>query len=335
MVSFRPLDLRLDLPSLLAFSEHAYGKSAYQASERYIHWLYEEHPVARGPEDCLLAVDGKAVVGCIHRMPLPGRHGEQRFIFVSLQNHIVDKRVRGGAGLLLLRQAVRGEQAVFSPGVSGRLSEAYRRLGYMPIEGFWLIRYIAPISGVLQLVRAKLGQEELPILRSAQFTCLSSRIQTSISPEDALIERLTAVMNRQAVASRGLTIEWTPELVRWRYFSEKGPRHILVGKASSSWAVLSFGVRLGVSVVRLLEYEDGGDHRFMADVVAVARAAGAAVMSSFTVVPTFRDKLLRGGWRRRSDAAVSFLMGPLAANGLSASAGMSDFGFEAIRTEVV
>src|ERR1039457_4412877 len=164
MVSFRSLDIECDLPSLLAFSARAYENTAYQASERYVRWLYEEHPAARGPKDCLLAVDGKEILGCIHRMPLPGRYGEQRFTLVSLQNHIVDERLRGGAGVLLLRQAVRGEQAVFSPGVHGRLSEAYRRLGYEQIEGCWLIRPIARIKGALQLFRARLGHEILSIL---------------------------------------------------------------------------------------------------------------------------------------------------------------------------
>lgn len=335
MVSFRSLDIERDLPSLLTFSERIYGKTAYQASERYVRWLYEEHPAARGPKDCLLAVDGKEVLGCIHRMPLPGRNGEQRFTFVSLQNHIVDERLRGGAGVLLLRQAVRGEQAAFSPGVHRRLSEVYRRLGYGQIEGYWMIRRLAPISGALQLLRARLGCEMRPILRSDQLARLSDRLQISIAPEHALIERLAAIMNRQASTSPGLTVEWTPDLVRWRYFSENGPRHILVRKASNTCAVLSFGVRKGLVVVRLLEYEDEGDHHFMMDVVAVARATGAAAMFAFTLFPEFRDKLLSTGWSRRKDAALSFLMGPLAANGLSASASVSDFGFESLRTEVV
>ena len=110
-----------EIEGLLRFSERMYGAGAYQQSRRYFDWLYGGNPHSRGREDCLVALDGSAVVGCVHRMRLPcvGATGESTL--ASLQNHVIEPRLRGGAGIMLGQRAVRGEAFTVSPGVGGRL----------------------------------------------------------------------------------------------------------------------------------------------------------------------------------------------------------------------
>ena len=334
MTAFRAFDFERDFAALRDFSRRMYGPRAYQASERYYRWLYREHPAADSSQGCLLVVEGDSIVGCLHRMPLPARDSRGNFTLVSLQNHIVEERLRGGIGILLLRRAVSGEAAVFSPGVSGRLSEAYRRLGYRKIDGYWLGRWISRAGGIAQYLRVRTGfaQESrivVNLLRSR------SPLSIDVDPDARSISELTARMNEPGGDGGPINVLWTPALVKWRYFSSSGPRHILIRKpASGAIAVVSIGIRHGLSVARLLELVDCGDRSFVDEIALVARTAGAVLMLAFTLSVRFRDALVASGFRERGSDVMSFLMGTRAEEGISASAAATDIGFEAMLTEV-
>lgn len=334
MISFEPFNLYSDLDPLLAFSATWFGRNAYQASARYLHWLYEEHPATRGFEDCLLAKDRSGhIVGCIHKFLIPCDIDGRRLTLASLQNLMIDEKMRSGPGILLLRRSIKGEELALAPGVSGALREVYRRFGYHEIPSYWFRRVLLPMQAGVQLVSRKIG---MPLTR----TRLSRRpaatsVQVTTEPHRDVVAWLAQRMQAQSANHGRVRLAWTPELVQWRYFAPGGPRHLLVGNPADAFCVASFGVRHGFTAARLVEYEDNGRASFMDDVITVLRRAGAAVALAYTTYDDVRDRLCATGWWLLKDRPSSFAIGGELARWLRPSAAATDIGFEAFTTELV
>lgn len=322
-----------EVEALLDFNAEMYGKASYQASRRYLDWLYAQNPAGRGLGDCLIALEQDSIVGCIHRMRLPCITEQGEATLASLQNHVVSPKLRAGAGIMLLQRAVKGERFAFSPGVSGRLQEAYRRLGYEELPSYWLMRMLRPLKAVAERVARLASRGRWPSARlrltapATPFRALS----VTLAPSTLQLQRLADSLTAQARKHEGSYVAWNTALLGWRYFSPNGPRHLLVEKqANQAWAVLSYGVKSGFNVVRLLEYDDADDPTFMSDVMRTARRIGASVALAYTTSSQVRDRLVRSGWRPRGQPPASFATG---AGKLSLSAGATDVGFESLLTE--
>jgi hypothetical protein len=322
-----------EIDALLRFYGEMYGADSYQASRRYIDWLYSENPVGRGIGDCIVALEQGAIVGSVHRMRLPCVTPSGAATLASLQNHVVSPRLRGGAGIMLLQKAVKGEQLTLSPGVSGRLGEAYRRLGYDEVPSYWLMRVLQPFRAIAQRVARALGaSQRLRLSDRSMRRAGSGKVLATLTPSPEQLTRIASALVNQARDQPGAYVPWDAELVRWRYFSPLGPRHVLVEKPhSQAWAVLSYGVKSRLNVVRLLEQDSAGDSRFPSDVVRVARRMGASLGLSYTTRRSVKEQLLAAGWRLRRNPPSSFTLG---SGGLSVSGAATDVGFEAFLTEL-
>jgi len=326
-----------EVESLLHFSEQMYGQGSYQSLKRYLQWLYEQNPFSRGIEDCIIATEQEAIVGCVHRMRLPCSTGAGTTTLASLQNHVVSPRFRGGAGIMLLQRAVKGEAVTFSPGVHGRLSEAYRRLGYSEIASYWFQHLLSPIRAAAQIGLRRISRDRLPstdLLMSNRLRANtgSRAIEVTATPDADQLHRLAMMMQAQSAQEAAPHVPWTAELLNWRYFSPDGPRHLLVeDKRHGASAILSYGIRSRMNVARLLEFEPGQAEGFMDDVIGVARRIGAAVALAYSTRTHFKNQLLSTGWRLRDDPPSSFTRGTAQ---LSVSAAAGDFGFEAFSTRL-
>jgi hypothetical protein len=325
-----------EIGALLRFYEEMYGRGSYQSSRRYFDWLYQENPAARGVDDCIVALDDGNIVGSVHRMRLPCLTPTGPATLTSLQNHVVSPKLRGGAGIMLLQRAVKGERVTLSPGVSGRLGEAYRRLGYDEVKSYWLMRVLSPIQAAFQGAGRTLSRGRWPNTRprlsDRQLSGSNAgRVQLTLNPTGAQLARIAEFLVSQAREQAGAYVAWDAELVRWRYFSPTGPRHIFVEQpATRAWAVFSYGVKSRLNVARLLEHDAAGDRNFMHDVLRSARRIGASVGLAYTTRTGVKEQLLAAGWRLRSDPPSSFSFG---AGGVSISGGATDVGFEALLTE--
>lgn len=335
MISFEPLDPTTDRGPLLAFSATWFGRNTYQGSEQYLRWLYEEHPFTRGFKDCLLAKNGEGqIVGCIHKFPLPCEIDGRRLTLASLQNLMIDKTMRSGPGILLLKRAIKSEQLALAPGVAGALREAYRRFGYYEVPSSWFKRVLSPVKAIAQLGLQRI-RRPLTRMRLSRWQTAHA-IPATTEPEREVIACLAERMRAQSVKHGRIRLAWTPELVQWRYFSPGGPRHLFVGDpAVNEYCVASFGVRHGFTTARLLEYEDNGRPGFMSDVISVFRRADAAVALSYTTYEDVRDRLSATGWHLIKDRPSSFVIGGELGPLLRPSAAATDVGFEAFTTEVV
>lgn len=321
---------------LLQFSRATFGERSYQGTSRYLRWLYEANPYSKGLDDCLLALDDGAVVGCMHRMRLPCAGASGIGELTSLQNHIVAPDVRSGVGLMLLRRSAREADVALSPGVNARLAVAYRQLGHAEVPTHWLWKPVRPLKGAAQLALVKAlpqRREGAAVLDLKKARAAAGEaIRLAVRPDEAALAAMAQAMTIRYAGPRPY-VAWTPDLVRWRYFSDDGPASLLVGTPGSSpWAVLSYGVRNGLSVARLMEYEEEeGDPALMAAVVRAARAVGAAVLFGYTTEESTRARLLDQGWRVRKDPPFSFVLN---APALSVGAAATDVGFEALATKI-
>ncbi len=327
MISFGPLDPERETDRLIEASAAEFGAEGYQQMRRYLDWLYRANPAGRGYADCLVARRGEAIVGAIHRMQLPLTGPDGALSLAVLHNHFVADDIRSGPGVLLLRRAVKDVDIGFAPGVQAPLDGIYRRLGFAEQPGWWLVRPLRPFLAAWQAARARLGGGGSLRVDLARLAACAAPLRVTGEPDTG---ELTRVAEAMRVAAPGeARVDWTPALLRWRYFDPNGPRHLLVSDSTgSAMAVVALGRRRGVATARVLELFDA-DARFVRRLHRLLRRAGAAVGLSFTADPAVADLLKGAGWRVRGNGTFSFRGGPVP---LAVSPGATDVGFEAFRT---
>jgi hypothetical protein len=329
LISLGPLDPARDTDALEQASTAQFGRNSYQHLERYMDWLYRSNPAGRGFGDCLVARQEGAIVGCMHRMILPLAGPGSQGVLAVLHNHFVQDTVRAGAGVLLLRRAVKDAQAGFAPGVQAPLDEIYRRLGFQELPASWLVRTLSPVAAAFQLASARLRKPPTLRIDVARLQRRFGDLTISGNPDQAAIDTLCAAM--RMTLAQNIGVDWTPALVRWRYFDPMGPRHLwIAGKSGNEWAVISLGRRQGVVVTRLLDIAAGASESFVKRVMRVARSAGASVALCFATSQATVELLQTTKWKVRDNDTFSFRTEepPIALG-----AGASDVGFEALLTE--
>ena len=332
MIRFRAFQ-QSDSDAVRALSREQYGEDSYQADVRYFDWLYRANPSARGSQDCLVADQDGKIVGAIHRMVLAGHGGSSDKVVLSLQNHFMAPDARSGAGLLLLKRATRDGDVAFSPGVQGRLAESYRRLDYTEIPGFWFTRPLNAARVVRDLVGSRFKTRSSFSVRMARLSARYPDLVLTPDPSAELLDALVAVMVEATSVSDATRVAWTQDLVRWRYFSQGGPRHLLVYcPRSGDIAVLAFGVRKGVRVVRVMEMHMRNGTGFIDDVLRVGRSAGAGLALAFTTRPDLARAYEARGFRLRDNATSTFVSNDAP---VSFDAAATDVGFEAFGTEML
>ena len=321
MIAFHELDDALR-PALLAASARHFGAAGYQADDRYLQWLYRRNPTSRGLCEGIVAVQDGTVVGCMHRLMLPLRDGRR---LAALHNHFVDPAVRSGSGVLLLRRATRDADIAVAPGVEEKLGPIYRRLRFHQIEGAWLHKPLSRARIAAGLVRGRLGGDRRLAIGTLPTP---AGVAVTVTPTDPQLAELTAHMRRRE-GENG--IDWSEDLVRWRYFDPQGPRHVLVrSRGSPAYAVLALGRRRGVRTMRLMDCWSEGQPGWTASVERVARKAGAALGLAFATDPAAAAALQASGWRPRADRTFTFSTPePIA----RLSAPTTDLGFEAFRAD--
>lgn len=330
MIKFRAFQ-QADLDTVLALSRVEYGAGSYQADVRYFDWLYRANPSGRGLQDCLVADQNDTVVGAIHRMVLPGRGDRGDRIVLSLQNHFMAPDARSGAGLLLLKRATRDGDVAISPGVQGRLAESYRRLGFNEIEGFWLTRPLNVFRVARDLVAARIGGNDRFEVRVGRIA--ARNLVLLFDPQLELLDALAAAMKAPADGTDATRVVWSRDMVRWRYFSECGPRHLLVHRPrDGAMAVLAFGIRRNVRVARVMEMHSGTDTGFIDEVLRIARSAGAGLAMAFTTKPDLARAYRSKGFRLRDNDTATFVSNDTP---VSFDAAATDVGFEAFGTEMI
>ena len=319
-----------------AFCEREFGRT-YQGRSGYLRWLYEDNPTGRGVGDALIATGpSDEVVACIHRMRLPWRVRGGTVEIPTLHNLMVAEAFRGGLGFFLLTSAVKGESHAIVPGVEGRLADAYVRMKYQPLRSRWYRRIVNPGRTAWQTALHRLARPEPTRRAPADLLTRMHGFEVTTRPDARSIADISAALVASAAtdgAGAVARVDWTPELVAWRFFAPRGPRHVLARDLDDdALAILSIGPRHGVTVARLMAWSPVAlPPSVVLRIGALARKLGAAVLLAYDVRPGETSSLSASGWAPRPEAPSSFLYArDRASLEVDLDGGGTDLGFEAL-----
>lgn len=308
-------------PAYCTFASATFGPDSYQASSVYLDWLYKYSPLSNGYADCRLAVKGNKIVGCIHRMRMSWKLGDQLFVVPSIHNTMVVPKYQTGVGGLLIAQAMRGEPYAFVPGAEGAVADILRRLGFSAVPQRWWVKWLRPASAILHLAGSRLG-----IFPSAAALQL-----TAASLTDAEIDEMLDLANLQS-GIPAMRQVWTRGLFRWRFAHPYGPRAGFVrsGKTKlTGYAIITLGWRRGLVLARVIEWNlrPGTEPQELFYLVtAWARDHGAHLIFVGSGVESLSARFQSLGWRSRQNAAQAFLRGGTGEVAMMPSVG--DYGLE-------
>jgi hypothetical protein len=343
-VEFVPLSLAT-VGAYQTFARDHFGPASHQAQQSYLTWMYEEAPHApAGLEEAKLAVAQGRVVGCFHKMRLPWIWGGSTALVSSPHSLMVDPRFRTGVGLGLIAEAFRGEKHQLLIGAGPSVTRIYEKLGARPVTSYWLRTALNPftIPAIAAFHRAAPIAMDAVISRTHAAVDRAHLPARSIEVRSSLDEELASHVARMLLRASGSAahIQWTPDLVRWRFFSKYGPRHLLVclgpGQDARAFAIVSLGVHRTLALARTVEwYAESKRWGFCLGVVvrALLSVMGANAWFAMTSDPR-RAASWRGigFWNAREPPMIYELhspriqsFGPLCLGGAA-----GDHGFEAI-----
>jgi len=320
------------------FAREQYGAAAYQGSEEYIQWLYCRNQHSRGFPDFLIgALASGEVVGCIHKMRLPWQIRGEVAPVPTLHNLMLKPEYRKGSGFWLLKRSLHKENLVIIPGVVAPFSITYREMKCQAIPSHWLRKVLNPIRLLRRAVAHRLhlgGGAPAPFPEIAVPVPWRGFHYCTRPGREALAE-LALWLNR----SRGEAhVAWTEDLLRWRFFDDRGPRHFLVRSADSAadFFVLSLGIRHGVQFARIMVLACGsGAWSALAGAACrFAREMGADMLGAMTQDSRLLAALAQAGFSRYNPHPETFLFSRIPDCPLDAQFGpeVTDLGLEAFAT---
>jgi hypothetical protein len=321
-----------DLESLINFSKKTFGDEEYQSSREYIEWLYTQNPYSEGYSDCLIAKNElDEVVGCIHKMRLPLSSKTHLDTIASLQNLMVDEFHRAGLGILMLKKSFLNEKFIIAPGVSGDLKKAYRIYQFRELNGYWGRKILSPALLFLNFIESKiLGKYfNLKKLNSAKDAGIKFIIEPT---NDDLLDLKSIIKIYDPNHSHH---NWDINLIRWRYFSPTGPKHILVKSENSSSAMLiSYGHRKNLKVARIIEAFGGANINLIRNLMTGLKKAGISVLLAYTTSDKNSEIFKACGLLPVTPSPSTFTGGVdhVKHQTIDISAGLTDIGFESINS---
>lgn len=310
-VEILPLEGRL-VGRYLDFARQAFGEQEYQARRAYLTWLYEEGPIPRfGLGDAKLALVGDSVVGCMHKLRMPWSTPAGSVEVASPHNLMVSPTHRTGAGFALISESLKGEKHTLLLGVAETVRPVYERLGCRPIQIHSMRTVLNPLTALAVFGARRVAPRAVDRMLDSVHGCVDGvgipRLSVHTLPDLSLLADLAA-----ALASDGSGrshVAWTADLLRWRCFDRRGPRHVVVrvrrphGSDPGPFAILSLGIRRNLLVCRTIEWHapEDRDARILAHAVRlVGTALGANVLLS-----SAGDAHAAAAWRATGSFPVS------------------------------
>jgi hypothetical protein len=342
-VEFIPLCLAT-VGAYQAFARQHFGAASHQAQRNYLRWIYEEAPHApAGLEEAKLAVIQGRVIGCFHKMRLPWVWAGRAALVSSPHSLAVDPHFRTGVGFGLMAEAFRGESHQLLIGAGSSVTRIYEKLGARAVTSYWLRTLLNPFTvpvsaamhrapavmdAVLARAHAALGRIPFP----------GKWIDVESSLGDERLSDVAETIHRNSGGRAH--IQWTPDLLRWRFFSKFGPRHLLVrlgpGGEARALAIVSLGAHRSLVLARTVEwYAESERWGFWLSVVvrALLSVAGANAWFAMTTDPR-RAALWRrfGFWNVRQPPMIYELHSPRSESfgAICLGGAASDYGFDAI-----
>jgi hypothetical protein len=334
-------------PAHAEFAKQEFGSNSYQGRQGYLRWLYEEAPHSAGLSDAKVAVANGKVVGCFHTMKLPWTVSARTEIVASPHNLMVAPAYRTGIGFALIAETFRHKH-VLQMGAGVSVQAIYEKMGSRPIPTHRGRAILNPLTAPVVALFHRAAPSVLD--RATKFACTlvnglrtpGGWLRVDSAPTDTM---LSEVADRLVGGAEGRThVAWTPELMRWRFFSPIGPRHLLVshharGEADAI-AIVSLGFHRSLSVVRIVEWwapEDRDARSLATGLRVLLNALGANMWLGLTSDSKTADQWRSAGFRPVPAPPKEYeLHRPrdLSFGPISFCGGAGDVGFEALPLDV-
>lgn len=317
------------VPAYQAFAARAFGPRSYQTRAGYLRWLYELAPEPRGLGACAVATARDEVVGCFHALHLPWTiNGATRSVCAP-HNLMVAPEHRTGVGFALIMELLKSSSDHLLIGAGDAVRPIYERLGARPLASHWLQTVVNPLSVPIARLVDRGGRLERWLDRARQ---LASKLRVGGLELHATCddEQCAALATRLNADTSHAHVRWSAELVHWRFFHAKGPRHLLIVHEDAVLLV-SLGVRGSWIVARTVAQRGVGVLLLVA-ARALLGLLGVNAWLSMTTNATEAATLRRAGfWPMRRPPEVFELHRPRSTRFPSVSlTGAGDYGFEAL-----
>ncbi len=258
----------------------------------------------------------------------------------SLQNLIVDEEYRSGAGIMMVKQAMQAADITLFPGVAPELAKAYKAMKYPEVKSFWGRKVLRPTGVAWGLVTEKLGRTRPDMrIERGQVEALTRRdgIEVYGDPDDATLSELAMAMCERDSCLQAISVLWTAQALRWRFFSEHGPFHLLfMSSDQQSYCIASIGLRRNVRIARLVEMSSCCNEEFFKLVLRRLKSLGVELSLSYAGRDAERGVLLKLGYCEMPVNATSFVVGKVCSERpFALTGGATDVGLESLNTIAV
>jgi hypothetical protein len=329
-----------DEEHILAFHREFFGDNSYQATSAYLQWLYRDNPFQESEPPCfILHENDDTIVGCIHSMALSAVSPTKTYRVRSFQNLVVDTAYRGGAGMILVKRALKDADVVVFPGVGGVLANAYRAMKYREISSFWSRKLLRPVWAAVGVLRSKLGKERRGFKLHPHCPALSAQTGLTIEtrPSEQTLERIATLLAERDCVSGSLPVLWNSSALRWRFFNINGPVHLLfMSNLHDEFSIVSIGMRRNVCVARPIEIGSGCSIGFLESIFHCLRVMGVEMLLAYTGRVREQNMFLRLGFSEMTQRSSSFVVTSKGCDldFSTITPGSTDLGFEGFTTQL-
>lgn len=303
-----------DFAAILALSAKQYGSRAYQATEAYLNWLYIQGPRAQGRG--LVGFESDQLTTVIHEMG--AWSGRQPLIIVAHNLFSYPNPKSGMGGKIIMRYT---REPMIVPGAVPPLTHVYDLAKFIEVPLRSYMKKLPSVQSLYVLAKQRLTPSNLVInLRRAQALAgkFGITVENTFNPNAPYCDFLD---KRDAMDM---------EFLKWRHFSEDGPKTLSFRDAAGNFALVSFGLRKKIPLARILEFNCSA--KFLTDkVMPMISALGHLVVMSNSRYPGEWPILESAGFQRFNPELRAFVtrhVHPTAA----LSPAFSDLGLEAIDT---
>jgi len=290
------------------FAKSEWGVNSYQAQKNYVRWLYDENPSPNKlPTDFLIVVSTQnRVVGCIHKLRMPWIFQSNSIEIPTIHNLVVDREHRGHYGLPLILKSLRADEYGIVPGTAPPLSGIFDKLKCQPIIVHWHRKVLRPFTGIMQLVMQKLLKKcnysyfvpEINFQNNSHFNI------TTQPPPDILL-KIANTLNKRTNINEVHSF-WNESWLKWRFFHEIGPKHLLIYKTINGtddidFMIISLGPRHGLNVARLVEFSVTNRDTFitlLSQAENYAKKARAHVFLAYIPETNTKNVILTSRWKK-------------------------------------
>ena len=320
-----------------------FGQEAYQGTEGYIRWLYDENPcTVRGETGMVVAVtdEDNAVVGCLHTMQLEWRiHGRVHAV-PTVHDIMVSEDHRTGLGAMLLMKSIGDTRYAFVAGATPPFTAVYRELGWHKMRVSWYRRILTPLRTAMQLLAGRTGVGRSPAIYFQDVSIGSGGWTWTTCPGNGTLECVAHRLNRRGENKVAPT--WTTKQLYWRFFHPFGPRHLMIYRGGDAeiedFCILSLGPRKGLALARVVEIA-ARSQKDLADLLdeidKCIREFGAHALSIYCGSRELNIMYESLGWKNMTTSPDSYFFSNnsmAATTEYSTNGSAADIGFEAIRT---